>query len=149
MWLEYGPGWQVVGIDSGEITPCPEPSRQPELTRALTSSRFTYFQCAVHEARPANLLRPESVDILIDDASHEPEQVWAAFLNFWPVLKLGGYYIVEDVWSSRYLDLWHGRLQATYGMDAPRRFGWEVVANFKNDHGEYRDDDVMLILRKP
>ncbi len=149
MWLEYGPKWQVIGVDAGEITPCPDQSRQAELTRALTSSRFTYFQCAVHESQAANLLRPECCDVLIDDASHDPEQVWAAFQSFWQAVKPHGYYVIEDVWSSRYLDLWYGRLQSAFGFGAPREFGWEVVANFKTDDGSFRDDDILLILRKP
>jgi cephalosporin hydroxylase len=141
-WLEYGHAWQVVGVDAGEITPCPEPARQPELTRALACGRFTFFQCPVHEPRAANLLRAESCDIIIDDASHDPDQQVAALDNFWPALKTGGLYFVEDVYSSRTLPRLH---EWAVGHGA----AWRVSANFQNCFGEFRDDDILVILRKP
>lgn len=144
MWLEYGAKWQVWGVDSGPITPCPEPGRQAELDLGLASERYHHCVQAVHEEPIRMLFEPWKFDVIVDDASHEPEQVWYALDGLWPTLKSGGIYVVEDVWSSRYLELWHRRLQEWLFMP-----GWRVVANFLDGNGQFRDDDIMLILRKP
>ncbi|MDR1497309.1 MAG: class I SAM-dependent methyltransferase [Puniceicoccales bacterium] len=38
----------------------------------------------------------EQFDIILDDGSHHPKDVIAAFLNLFPLLKNGGIYLVED-----------------------------------------------------
>jgi hypothetical protein len=38
-----------------------------------------------------------TIDIVIDDASHKDEDQKRSFLNIWPRVTPGGYYIVEDV----------------------------------------------------
>lgn len=42
-------------------------------------------------------------DVIIDDGSHAPRDVIAAFLNYFPLLSAGGMYVVEDVHCD-YLD---------------------------------------------
>ena len=45
-----------------------------------------------------------TIDIVVDDASHRDEDQKRSFLNLWPRVTPGGYYIVEDVccnyWDS-------------------------------------------------
>jgi hypothetical protein len=42
-------------------------------------------------------LRPGSMDIVIDDGDHVPKSNARTLLNFWPLVRPGGYYIIEDV----------------------------------------------------
>jgi len=36
-------------------------------------------------------------DVIIDDCSHDPAQIQTALLRFWPYVRSGGWYIIEDV----------------------------------------------------
>ena len=43
-------------------------------------------------------LAEDKFDIIIDDGLHTHEAQWKTFLNFFPFLKEGGSYFIEDVW---------------------------------------------------
>ncbi|MGV7234718.1 MAG: class I SAM-dependent methyltransferase [Nitrosomonadaceae bacterium] len=43
-------------------------------------------------------LAGDGFDIIIDDGLHTHEAQWKTFLNFFPYLKEGGSYFIEDVW---------------------------------------------------
>lgn len=43
-------------------------------------------------------------DLIIDDGLHTPEAQMKTFQNYWPSLKSGGYYIIEDVWPLHLMD---------------------------------------------
>ena len=38
-----------------------------------------------------------SADLIVDDGSHEREHMMLTFRTLWPLVKVGGYYIIEDV----------------------------------------------------
>lgn len=42
----------------------------------------------------------EGFDIIIDDGGHTMEQQQKALLNLWPLLKPGGYFVIEDLHTS-------------------------------------------------
>lgn len=52
-------------------------------------------------------------DIIIDDASHDSIHITRTFEKLFPILKVGGLYIVEDVQES-YKDHNHGGLKAMH-----------------------------------
>lgn len=39
----------------------------------------------------------DSFDVILDDGAHHPDMQFQTFKNFYPYLKKGGYYIIEDV----------------------------------------------------
>lgn len=41
--------------------------------------------------------RGPKVDIIVDDGSHTSDDIVAAFGNWWPHLKSGGWYVIEDL----------------------------------------------------
>lgn len=43
------------------------------------------------------------VDIVLDDGSHVGRHQWASFSCLWPMLSIGGLYIIEDLHSSYWL----------------------------------------------
>ena len=50
------------------------------------------------EAMPARLgLAESSMDIVIDDGDHSPAGIERTLKVFWPLLRAGGYYVIEDV----------------------------------------------------
>ncbi len=54
------------------------------------------------------------IDIVIDDGSHRSEHVLSTFDTFWPLLRPGGHYFIEDIHVSRSVhfakpyDSWYG-----------------------------------------
>eukprot|EP00551_Chaetoceros_affinis_P003167 CAMPEP_0203643266 /NCGR_PEP_ID=MMETSP0088-20131115/8706_1 /ASSEMBLY_ACC=CAM_ASM_001087 /TAXON_ID=426623 /ORGANISM="Chaetoceros affinis, Strain CCMP159" /LENGTH=301 /DNA_ID=CAMNT_0050499399 /DNA_START=95 /DNA_END=1000 /DNA_ORIENTATION=+ len=41
-------------------------------------------------------------DVVIDDGGHDNCQIWTTFQKFWPLLKPGGLYFIEDMLVGRY-----------------------------------------------
>lgn len=60
---------------------------------------------------------PELIDIIIDDASHLSSKTIASFHTWWPFLKNGGLYIVEDTHASYDAD-YYGPFEASWDPDA-------------------------------
>ena len=86
MWLEYFPKAKVIGLDVSDFS-------------WLTADRFTFVRCDMNdraEIRKASDIS-KTYDIIIDDASHASGHQQDAFLEFFPKLKSGGLYIIEDL----------------------------------------------------
>jgi glycosyltransferase involved in cell wall biosynthesis len=79
-FLQYAPGIKVV------VGNCTAPGTVREIT-ALSSS----------------------FDIIIDDGSHISDDVIAAFLTYFPLVRAGGIYVIEDLHTS-YWQQWQGGL---------------------------------------
>lgn len=53
---------------------------------------------AYNESTPSQLgLEPETMDIFVDDAAHDTASMESALRVWWPLVKPGGYYIMEDI----------------------------------------------------
>ena len=61
-------------------------------------------------------------DIIIDDCSHKPEDQLIALMVLYPSLKVGGFYIIEDL-SVDGISSWHGYENGRV---------YEVLASFTN-----------------
>lgn len=88
-WRDYFPNAQIFGIDV-------RPDTQ------FSEDRIRTFQCdSTDSAAVAALMSgiPE-LDIIIDDGSHASEDQLASLANFFPHLKAGGFYFIEDIASS-------------------------------------------------
>lgn len=92
MWLEYFTKARIIGLDVSDFS-------------WLAHPRFEFVRCDMNDrtalARAA-AETAESYDIVIDDASHASAHQQDAFLEFFPRLRSGGLYIVEDLqWQPR------------------------------------------------
>lgn len=86
MWADYFPDANIFAVD---VRPA-----QLESVRGIERVK------AVLADSGSPLLSdklPDSIDILIDDASHKPCDQIAAFTSLWPRIAVGGYYVVEDL----------------------------------------------------
>lgn len=95
MWRDWlNPDWTVVGVDIEPKQPVPG---------------VTFIQG--DQTSPGTLLDVLDVagglDVVIDDASHLSPLTIESFRLFWPHVKPGGLYFVEDLQVS-YLPEWHG-----------------------------------------
>lgn len=90
MWADYftHPNRSIIGIDidtdylEGDL---------PERTWAVKSDQATPLQFVIDYG---------PFDFIIDDASHVCERTIASFKAWWPHLKPGGLYVVEDIQTS-------------------------------------------------
>ena len=66
---------------------------------ALANTHVHLFAgSAYNESMPSQLgLEPETMDIFVDDAAHDTASMESALRVWWPLVKPGGYYIMEDI----------------------------------------------------
>lgn len=85
MWLEYFPNAEVFGFDKQQIKPM---------------HRFHFFNGdqgrIFHLMQFKNMLGGRYIDILVDDCSHRPTHQLLSFIYFWPYIRSGGIYVIED-----------------------------------------------------
>lgn len=106
MWLEFFPNAHVYGFDKQKLK--------------SNNDRFTFFEGdqgrMKHHLEFGDIVGND-IDFVIDDASHRfPDQV-LSFLYFYPKLKNGGIYIVEDT-RAKIQDDYPNNLKAVYGFEA-------------------------------
>ncbi len=49
---------------------------------------------------------PDGLDLVVDDASHRGRPTAAAFAQLWPLVRPGGFYVVEDCADERMFPHW-------------------------------------------
>lgn len=83
------------------------------------------------------------IDVLIDDGSHVPHDQWQTFVNFWPHINRGGFYIIEDIWPGSPL------LQSQYMTEIRKHVGPDgfVFAAALKDEREERSP-ILVISRR-
>jgi hypothetical protein len=91
---------KLVGVDIRR-----EPIPSLEDYRAARPHIKTYYGRAqerpgTRAAAQANF--PNGIDLIVDDASHAYENTAATFVQLFPLLKTGGFYVIEDWgWAHR------------------------------------------------
>lgn len=86
VWRDYGPQWQVAGVDIEDKS-------------FLDGDRLRTF--VADQGNPDELLAVHieagPFDIIIDDGSHRQADILASFHAQFPVLESGGLYVIEDL----------------------------------------------------
>ena len=88
-WLDYFPKATVFGIDTFQRV-------APEQVEVLKHERVEWQQ--LNSTRHG--LFSGTFDIIIDDGCHRADAQLATWRNFYPALKPGGMYFIEDVWPK-------------------------------------------------
>jgi SAM-dependent methyltransferase len=86
-WLEYFSNVHVTGLDVSDFS-------------WFTDPRFTFVRCDMNERKNIKAAAEtmfRRFDVIIDDASHASQHQQHGFLEFWPLLKPGGIYVIEDL----------------------------------------------------
>jgi hypothetical protein len=119
LWREYFPKGRITGIDvsvpSTHIEGC-ELLRINQTDRAAIDAAFA----------------DESLDIIIDDASHRIEDQIQSVCWLWPKLKPGGLYLIEDVVDAGLL----------------KHFSAFRPLMLDRSHLRPRGDDILVVLAK-
>jgi hypothetical protein len=87
MWLDYLPQARIFGLDISDFS-------------WFEHDRFTFVQCDMEDRASIAAAKDkvgQPLDIILDDASHASHHQQMGLLEFWPLLKPGGLYIVEDL----------------------------------------------------
>jgi len=97
IWSEYFPKAQkIVGVD---IDP-----KCGELHFADPRISVLVSDATSEEGKSKVLRQAPAFDLIIDDGSHKSDDIVRAFSRYFPVLKEGGLYIVEDVHTNYWAD---------------------------------------------
>lgn len=119
MWHSYFPSAKLFGIDI--IV------KKPIRRRFANKPRVSLHLALSNDAKWVRKLNfaPQSMDIVIDDGDHFPRTNEQTLLQFWPFVRPGGYYIVEDV--------------VTGARFRTGRYGCKAAAARANRRGEAAD----------
>lgn len=99
MWRALFPSGDITGVDCDPGCIWPEGTRRvvrrgedPDLPNVLGGT----------------------FDLVVDDGGHQGDATEAAFHNLWPLVRPGGYYVIEDWWWG--LPAFHGFCDANPGI---------------------------------
>lgn len=121
-WRDYFVNAQIYGMDS-------------EISKMINTDRIKSWFCSTTDRIKMLELRSQmpQFDIIIDDASHFiEEQIWVVAV-LWSKLKPGGLFVIEDVASPEYLELF-------------KCFGSVRLFDLRAVKGRY--DDMLAIIEK-
>jgi hypothetical protein len=136
MWREYFTKAQIHVIDiEGKVNTV----KGVELHQG--SQDDPVFLAGLHDAAG-------DFDIVIDDASHISSLTIASFNILWPYVKPGGYYVVEDLFSS-YHPWYYDENQADENPDTTRPTAMAFLKGLTDEvnyrgvrsHGPWREED--------
>lgn len=87
MWAEYFPFAKIFGIDVVENKLIQEGNIQ------------SFLADQGNDIQLAEVIQKigDDIDLIIDDGSHEPADQKTSLDMFWPCLKIGGLYVIEDM----------------------------------------------------
>lgn len=126
MWQELFPDGLVAGadIDLGATWP-------RGTVRIVAGQDTPELAAAAREASP------EGYDLIVDDASHHGGLSAATWRLLWPLVKPGGWYVLED-WPVAYLQPWAGTER--FGGDAMLKLAQSFVRELEPAPGalDYR-----------
>lgn len=149
MWRELLPDAVIIGVDNSaqanrtvDGTYFVE-SDQADPQLVVKLDRILRYVCG--PPFPPKSVFPR-VDMIVDDCSHDGELTWKSFTNLWPLLRMGGAYVIEDWYvggpdwpdyDTSMLDLVHRLVDTQLDRDDPIvglqvRYG--LCAAFKRDN---------------
>lgn len=108
LWHDFFPNAHIWGIDPMVSTHHQHPRLRhtsEQLHKHFAGvDRVHLFDASAYSAEsPARLgIAPATMDVVIDDAQHDQQSIETALAIWWPTVRPGGYYVVEDLqWSGQ------------------------------------------------
>ena len=127
-WRDYFPNAEVLGADIQPDTQFAEDRIRTVLCNSADAAEVE--RCFGSGAR---------FDIVIDDGSHEADDQLATLANFYPMVRPGGFYFVEDVLPTGAL-FWNPALIEPHIAGAPH-----FSVNVNNGTDQWQ----LIVIRKP
>lgn len=130
-WEEYFPQGRIYGVDIFENS-----HLNTARIRAFQADLRVGYEVAYHVL---SKLEAHELDVIIDDGPHSLVQQFGCLFLFWPHLKPGGLYVVEDA-----IQMWeYAHLKGAMPLSV---FG--AVEILDRRHVKRREDDFLVIIRK-
>ncbi len=96
IWLEYFERAKIIGLDWNHSFV----ERANSIHTDIKAYQFDQGGDYNEIERILKINYPEGLDIIIDDGSHDNNHIMHSFKSFWPMLRDGGIYVIEDTYSS-------------------------------------------------
>lgn len=87
-WRDYCPNAVVYGLD-----PAPD-------CMIVGEERIETRMCDSTDRAQIDLCVDRELDLIVDDGDHWHESQMTTLANLWPHLKVGGHYVIEDVYIA-------------------------------------------------
>lgn len=84
MWRDWFPGAMIYGVDQ---------NHQNDFGDRIVCYEIEQTDCE----KLGNYLGDKNLEIIIDDASHEPDKTMTTLDCMWPMLQPKGWYVIEDM----------------------------------------------------
>lgn len=111
-WRDWFPEAQILGCDV-----------QPDTQ--FVDSRIKTFICDSRDGKVVRDVLADfsgKLDIIIDDGDHVDESQLVTLQNFWPLLRDGGLYVIEDIYPGSHLSTEPRVIGDVVGGDVPYFF---------------------------
>jgi hypothetical protein len=125
-WLKAFPKATVIGVDCQKTVNIEGCDRYHELITNAYEDEFM------------GLIKPQSLDVIIDDGSHSFNDILFACQNYPKLLKSGGTLIIEDIPDVKWL--------TKFRAAATAQGCFAEVIDLREKKGRW--DDVLLVIRK-
>ena len=132
MWGHWLPRAEVIGVDI-------------DLSRVSVPRPINV---RLIEADAATLELPaRSVDVLIDDGSHQAKHVTATLSRMWPAIRPGGWLIIED-WACQWEAGYGGNTHGSPATKALHRWVDQALLPQCDDVAELHCYEELAMIRK-
>lgn len=137
MWSEFYPTAEIIGLDI-----------VPERCRNYGPMIATYCSDATQPGGFARIVNAESIDVIVDDGSHMTRDQQDSFSLFWPKVRPGGFYIIEDLHTSFQKSYVNTPLSTVEWLEQSDHLRVLDVEWFHRDHPDGSRSDTAVI-KKP
>lgn len=163
LWSEYFPNGKVLGIDR-DLGPFFGPHG---LEALISHGAFSRGNVYVMEANTLDATVLDHIkrlgfefDVMVDDASHNAQDQIARFEFFFPELRPGGVYIIEDIHSWPFLDSdvalsYFAKLSASVYIKQEPLMGSHQIRQLRQGSNDWRHQiesvnfmrDVVIVVK--
>lgn len=138
--------WAGYFRNASEIIGCEIDAKRASLSFANPSIRLVIGDACQDPTVSEVLKNGSGLDVIIDDGSHRPGEVIAAFSKYFAHLKPGGLYLIEDLHSSYWRD-YDGELDHPHSAISFLKLLVDVI-HFDHWHMDAARADVLRKIEK-
>lgn len=130
MWSDWSEALKLIAIDNRAECITPE-------IASMCDARVCDQSCDAQLLELAATIETESIDVIIDDGSHRPDDQMKTLRCLWKCLKPGGLYFVEDLHVSHWFPV---------ADRAPQRL--RVFASETSSHIQFLCSGKLAVIGK-
>jgi cephalosporin hydroxylase len=137
LWQQYFENYNLVGIDLSPTWNQPRPF-QAEVEQD-PNIHLVFGVDSTQDPVPA-IVASQLFDFVIDDGDHRVGSQLATFKKYWPYVKSGGVYFVEDVVDQQAINQLEKEVSAVILDNG-------IITNYAGRVGQRQDDRILIITK--